>query len=93
MMGPRQALYRWALALLERAQILLLTARAKHEVATWAYDDPCETAGEYRGHRFSCHIFVCTGCRLPAGHCDCDYNERQGRAQANGTKPRTTSTR
>jgi hypothetical protein len=39
--------------------------------------------GPCKGHRYNCHVFVCSGgCGLPAGYCDCDKAEREA-AEAN----------
>ena len=39
-------------------------------------EDICDS-GPARGHRYGCHVFECSGCSLPAGHCDCDKSERE----------------
>ena len=34
--------------------------------------DICDN-GPYKGHKYTCHIFTCNGCTLPAGYCDCGF--------------------
>jgi len=40
-------------------------------------DEICDS-GPAKGHRYSCHVFMCAGgCGLPAGYCDCDKADRE----------------
>lgn len=44
--------------------------------------------GPAKGHRYSCHVFECSGqgCTHPPGYCDCDKPERDAvSASDNGT--------